>query len=106
MRILFGSKDQRQKIAAEVAAILHLPFWSRLLHSKSRKPVVGFSVGVLIMVTGSAIASSVKHAEALPHLATVMVDTFGYLLHGIGSIPIIKHAEPVWALVFGVAQEV
>lgn len=106
MRLMFPSKDLRNRMLRDVASILHLPLLSRLFHRRSRRAVAGFGLGVTIMLTGSTIAASVKHMEDLPHFVHIVVDSCGYLLHGIGAIPICKHWEPVWALVFGATQEV
>lgn len=106
MRLMFPSKDLRGRMLRDVVSVLHLPFFARLFHRKARRAIVGFSLGVMIMLTGSAIAASVKHMDTLPHFVHIVVDTCGYLLHGIGAIPICKHWEPVWALVFGATQEV
>lgn len=105
MRIFLPCKETRRRIMHDVATILHLPLFARLMHHKARRPLFGFGLGCGIMLAGSAIAASVKHMDTLSHLTHVVVDTCGYLLHGIGAVPIVKHIEPVWAIVFGAAQE-
>lgn len=70
---------------------------ARLFHSTSRRHVVGFSVSVGLMFTGSSIALY-AHYLPLPH---VVSDVLGYAVHGIGLIPFARHAEPLFVILMG-----
>src|SRR5262245_32872552 len=90
----------------EVAHFLHLPFWARVTHPKARRPMGAMALSITIMVVSSGIATQAEwitcHVTWLPH---VVVDATAYLLHGIGAVPFVKYAEPVWAILIG-AEEV
>lgn len=88
-----------KKIKAELKNILHLPFLERLTHAKARRTVVGITVSISIMIFASCLA---KYGDQfftnVPH---PVIDAFAYLLHGLGSIPFVKFAEPAWLLIIG-----
>lgn len=53
---------------------------------------IGCCIGACICVIGSYIA--VKGA------GSIMLDTVGYMVHGIGLMPIAAHLERFWAMVY------
>lgn len=58
---------------------------------------VGMGVGVLIMVAGSNIAQHSHEIAAQAYILNgVMLDTFGYFMHGVGCIPFFSNLEPLW----------
>jgi hypothetical protein len=102
MRVLKFDRTLRQ----EIDTILHLPLWQRVFHRKTRKPLLGISVSILIMFMGSMTA---KEGHAIAHWiggSAIMYDVLGYLMHGIGSVPFVKFAEPTWAVLIGTAETV
>ena len=73
--------------------VLKLPRVQRVLHPKARRHYLAALLGVFMMTFGSSIA--VYHWTPLPHL---LADVVAYGLHGVGLIPFIRHAEPLWLL--------
>jgi len=71
--------------------LFHLHPVRRLFHRKTRRHLFGVLLGVGIMTTGSYVA---KHAGEIH----IMGDTLGYLIHGIGTVPILRHVEPLWTI--------
>lgn len=78
--------------------VIKLPWRHRLLHPKTVRHATGVSVGVGLMLAGSW---SAKHGVEFVPLNHLVVDTFGYLVHGIGLMPIASHLEPLWAILKG-----
>lgn len=52
------------------------------------KPVHRISVGIVIMVFGVVVAKGAALAE--PTFIHIAGDAFGYFLHALGSIPLLK----------------
>lgn len=77
----------------DMLILRRLGLFRRLLHHKSRGHVLGCILGFLIMVLGCFTA---KFTFWMPHL---LWDVIGYTIHAIGAIPIIKHFDPLWAIV-------
>lgn len=75
------------------AELLRLTRLQRLLHRKTRRHLAGIGLGLSIMLTGSHMA-----LHPWDGMAHVLWDALAYGLHGFGSIPILKHAEPLWAI--------
>lgn len=73
-----------------------LPRLRRLFHIKTRKHVFGIGIGVGICCLGSTMALSGAHQTYLPHF---LWDCLSYMIHGIGSVPILHHFEPLWAVI-------
>lgn len=93
-------------VKREILDILHLPLIDRLMHIKSRRIVVAVLSGVLMMLVGSTIA---KHAERIEYtfgIHELVAETFGFFLHGVGAVPIMRYLDPAWTLVMGTAEEV
>ncbi len=76
--------------------VLHLPMWRRLIHQSARRHVLGFSLGWSLMLTGSHLA--LHPTDTIPR---VLWDAIAYGVHGLGFIPLAKHAEPLWQIVTG-----
>lgn len=80
----------------DVPNIRSLPRFQRLLHPKVQRHLVAISLGTTLMLTGSFLAT---HGENAPHfLPHVVWDALAYFIHGIGSLPILGHIEPMWKL--------
>jgi hypothetical protein len=77
------------------ADIKSLAVWKRLFHPKAKRHVVAISLGCALMVGGSFCA---KHPDIFGFAPELLVDVFGYFLHGCGSVPFLRHVEPLWAL--------
>ncbi len=88
----------------EVRHIAHLPFVERITHAKARRSIMAVAVGVLLMLVGSAIASSAETLSRSADVPPIVVDTFGYFRHAIGAVPALRHIEPL-CLVIVVAAE-
>lgn len=91
----------RLSVLEGVKSVLHLPLWRRIIHPKSRRTVGVMSTGIVIMLTGSFIASErdvIGHAVGVHHL---FFDTLGYFLHAAGAIPALRYVEPLWLLLTG-----
>jgi len=73
--------------------VLKLPRLQRILHPKARRHYLAALLGIGVMIFGSSIA--VYHWSPLPRL---LADALAYALHGVGLIPFIRHAEPLWLL--------
>lgn len=80
--------------------VTHLGCVQRILHPNSRKHIFAVSCGTVVMMTGSFIAT---HAGLFP-FPHLIVDSFGYFLHGIGAMPIYFHIEPFWVVLSGVKK--
>lgn len=91
-------------VRKDVATILHLGLWARLLHPKARRPVAGVVLGVLMMLAGSLTAHSAGLIEAGLGVHHLVVDTVGYFVHAVGAIPAIRYIDPFWTLVLGAAD--
>lgn len=79
---------------AHWAAMMRLPRWHRPFSVKGRKHLIGCGCGVLVMMSGSALA--VAHLDVIiPH---VMWDCLAYFIHGCGAVPIMSHIEPLWVM--------
>ncbi len=90
-----------QIVKDEVQTILHLPLIERVLHPKSRRPIIALSIGISAMLAGSFLAQSAKplnEACGAPH---ILVDTVGYFVHAVGAIPALRYFEPVWTILAG-----
>lgn len=86
----------------ELALVLKgLGLLSRLCHHRARKPVIAAMIGVLVMLLGGVIAHEKHVVAAWIGLHTVVVDTVGAAVHGIGLIPFVKFAEPLWIVLLG-----
>ncbi len=68
----------------------------RLCHIKSRKHVAGMVLGTVVCCLGSYLSMNVP--ESIPHW---LWDAGAYSIHGLGLIPICKHAEPFWLIIMG-----
>jgi hypothetical protein len=96
--------ERVRKAIADAKSILHLPRLSRIVHHKARRPVAIVAIGVIVMLLGSMIAA---HKDSLGHLIGVhhiIVDTIGYFIHAAGALPALRYIEPVWLVLFGVAE--
>ena len=56
------------------------------------------------MLVASSTAVSADWISSHLFLPHFLVDATAYLAHGIGAYPFLKYAEPVWAILMGVAQ--
>lgn len=81
-----------------LSGILHLPLVERLRHRASRRHIVGMGLAVVVMCSASTMAVNGEVQHLLPHFAW---DACAYFLHGLGAVPIMKHAEPLWAIIIG-----
>ena len=72
-----------------------LPLAARLRHPKTLRHVSGLMLGFGMMAVGSTLA---LHKVHIP-MPETMMDVFAYLIHGIGTFPVIKHLEPVWNII-------
>lgn len=91
----------RVAVLEGVRTLLHLPIWRRMIHAKARRTVGIMSLGIVVMLTGSLIASErelIGHAVGVHHL---VFDTLGYFLHAAGAIPALRYVEPFWLLLTG-----
>lgn len=88
------------KSRKEWLEILHLPFWERICHVKAKRPRRAILLGFMVMGFGSTLGVY-KDLFPLPH---VLMDLFAYGIHGIGTIPIIKYAEPLWSIIMGIEE--
>lgn len=77
------------------ADLFALPRLRRLFHVKTRKHVLCISIGLSICCIGSGMALNGAHQNWIPH---VLWDCMSYMIHGIGSVPILRHFEPLWAV--------
>jgi len=67
----------------------HRVQWRRLV-------VVAF--GVCLMLAGSGLASV---AHELQGASPLVIDAVAYFLHGVGTLPVLHHIEPLLAAVVG-----
>lgn len=73
-----------------------LPRWKRLAHPKTRRHLLGFLIGFAIMLCGSNTAlhaTTLSERTGVPHL---FIDCFGYFIHAVGGLPILRHFEPLF----------
>lgn len=80
----------------ELLLLLRQPFWRRMLHANTHRHVIGVGLGTTLMLLGSNLAT--HPIDAIPHF---LWDAFAYGIHGVGFIPLSKHAEPLWAVLSG-----
>ena len=79
--------------------LFHLHPVRRLFHRKTRRHLIGFMAGACIMTTGSLVA---RYGAAMGGLHTeIGADVLGYLIHGVGTIPFLRHIEPLWTVLTG-----
>lgn len=76
--------------------LVHLTVVEKFLNRKTQRHILGTSLGVCLMLTGSNMA--LHHWEAVP---PVVWDALAYGIHGVGSIPVLKHAEALWEIFSG-----
>ena len=81
--------------------ILHLPLFTRLTHKVTRRHVIAWLLGIVLMLLGSLVASLSHHTEVLP---PVVLEAIGNFLHAVGALPIIRHIEPKWLVLAGSAE--
>ncbi len=93
-----------RKTVEEVKHILHLPLIERLMHRSSRRPLIAIVLSIVIMIVASTVAHSKEWLSHHSYLPAVFIDAMAYLAHGLGAIPIVRYAEPVWALFFGAVE--
>jgi hypothetical protein len=75
-----------------------MPRVRRLLHPKTRRHLLGVSLGGTLMLTGSYLATHAHGVSEVVPLPHVLIDTIAYFIHGVGSVPLIQHIEPLWAI--------
>ena len=62
-------------------------------HRHFHRHVFGVLLGIGVMLLGSHMAAGMQHPHAIP---VAIWDALAYFLHGIGTLPIMKHIEPLW----------
>lgn len=93
---------RNHSVRKDVETILHLPLIERLTHRASKKAIMFFTFGVLIMMVGVEISLHSKHYES--EWIHRLGDMIGFLIHAIGAIPCIRYIEPIFIVLFGVAE--
>jgi hypothetical protein len=76
--------------------VRRLGFFGRLFHRRVRRHMTAILIGVAIMLTGSTMATQADHVQAVPHSVW---DALAYLIHGIGSLPILGRFELLWQII-------
>lgn len=71
--------------------------------SRLRSHGAACAAGLAVMLGGVYIAHLAHHVE--PFAAQLLVDALGYSLHGIGLMPFVTNAEPLWAALFPAVVE-
>lgn len=101
MRLPFTPAAVRE----DIDQILHLPFMERLLHPKSRRPLIAMAVGTALMLAASTISVEAEHISHYIPLPHNVIDAFAYWLHGMAALPFARYIEPLWWLFMGAASE-
>jgi hypothetical protein len=78
------------------AEVLALPRIKRLCHHKTTRHLFGVSLGISLMLMGSALALQSHRICEVLHVPHLIVDATAYFVHGFGCIPVLKHIEPLW----------
>lgn len=78
-----------------------LGFVARIVHPQSRRHLYGIALAVPIMTAGSLLAMNAHTIGHHSFGATLCLDVLGYMIHGIGTLPIFRHIEPVWSIIIG-----
>lgn len=95
----FLKKLLHHDVYADINAMVHLPLVERVW--RGRRVILSVFLGVLLMFLGSWIASLSKNFDHEDLLHRTM-DTFGYFIHAIGTLPCLRYFEPLWKLLFAV----
>ena len=77
----------------DVRELRHLGRIRRIFDVRARRHFAGLLLGVILMLTGSRMAMA--RVEFLPH---ALWDCVAYFIHAIGTVPLMKHIEPAWAV--------
>lgn len=75
-----------------LAELAKVPKWVRPFHRHARRHTIALGLGTGIMSFGSLIA----HGHIMIFLPHFAADVIGYGIHGIGLIPWVMHAEPMF----------
>lgn len=90
---MFARPHRNRRLCPHWNSALHLPRWQRPFSKRGIKHTSAILGGLFIGLVGSTLAT--RHVSWVPD---GIWHGFAYLLHAFGCIPVLQHAEPLWAL--------